>query len=353
MNPIMGPNKNAVTTVAGAPEALARVSVRETSDILDLQPTVAALGAPASPLQPTLPTAPSKAPPAKHTAPPALRSDPSKASSPKENPWAKYKTKGLEFRPDDRHPALEKPVLTEAHRGLIQLEPWRGEMPVQGSRMLLVVPSKNTFKVDTLNARLAAGYGLDPKTEIEVLVVPHESGVGNQPYGLERALKGATNRINNTVAVLGDGEQFTALTGGAHTTFASFCAAKGIGDIRIGSIENIFVDKGSDGQLLQKGYDVGATMLYDPCAHPSATAFDANFSRRVLVDRRYIDRAKRAGLSQGKTENEVEVGQIIAGNVEGATSDDWHKVFCGESRYDLLREACDGLRLPPRRTKPG
>jgi hypothetical protein len=348
MNSIMGPKQNDLAPDTVKQAVQTRGPVREAPDGLDLGSPLAATGAPHSPFQPAPSAALSKTPAAKHSAPPSLPSDLSAAAAPKANPWAKYKTEGLEFRPDDFQPAQEKPALTEAHRALIQLKTLPGELPLQGSRILLVVPSKNGFKVDTLRARLAAGYELDPKTDIEVLVVPHDSGVGNQPYGLKRALKGATNRNNNTVDVLGDAEKFTALTGGAPTTLAAFCAAKDIGDIRIGSIENIFVDKGSDGQLLQKGYDVGATMFYDPCAGAAPTAFDANFSRRVLVDRRYIDRAKSEGLSQGKTENEVEVGKIIAGNVEGATNDDWHKIFCGESRYDLLREACDGVRLPPR-----
>lgn len=193
---------------------------------------------------------------------------------------------------------------------------------VFGKNILLVIPTENKFKSTLLEGffRKNAPAG----QTIQTVTVPVESDVGEQPYNEEGVL-GAHNRVRNALARLQSRNMLETLE------------AEQIGTVFVASIENYIQTVN-----VARPTDFGVIILCN--ATKRKTVLGA--SKGVTVPSEYVQRARHFGSEKNKNQGKVTVGQVLAANVAGLDKRDWHKALAGTSRYDLLAEAVEQLKIP-------
>jgi non-canonical (house-cleaning) NTP pyrophosphatase len=156
------------------------------------------------------------------------------------------------------------------------------------------------------------------------VVVPFDSGVGEQPYN-EAGVLGAHTRICNALRHLDTPE------------FQETLVSKGIGTVIVASIEN-YIQLDNVGRPT----DYGVVVIHNATAGETV----AGLSWGVTVPPAYVDRARRFGFEGNPNYGRVAVGQVLAAHVPGLDKADWHSILAGRSRYDLLSDAIGRLTIP-------
>jgi hypothetical protein len=196
------------------------------------------------------------------------------------------------------------------------------QFPRHGEAVLLVIPTANKSKGRLLRE---AFENQKPKDVVmHSIVVPFDSGVGEQPYN-EAGVLGAHTRISNALRHLDAPEHQETLV------------SKGIGTVIVASIESyIQLDN------VSRPTDYGVVVIHNATAGETA----AGLSWGVTVPPAYVDRARRFGFEGNPNHGRVTVGQILAAHVPGLDKADWHRDLAGRSRYDLLSDAISRLTIP-------
>ncbi|KAK3335950.1 hypothetical protein B0T19DRAFT_24169 [Cercophora scortea] len=202
----------------------------------------------------------------------------------------------------------------------------RHHIPNHGERTLLLFPTENEGKVQIL---LRGFNKQQPPGSTDPLLyrtVPVESNVGEQPYN-EAGVEGARNRISNGLRkFLATPEQ------------QSYLEANKIGTVMVACIENFIQTVGVD-----RPTDFGVVVILNASTGEAVAAI----SKGVTVAPEYVEHARSLGVQDGNVDHGlVTVGNVLAANVPGLDKADWHAVVAGRSRYDILDEAIDGLRVP-------
>ncbi|KAK3694518.1 hypothetical protein B0T22DRAFT_452702 [Podospora appendiculata] len=202
----------------------------------------------------------------------------------------------------------------------------RYPVPNHGERTLLIFPTENEGKVQTL-LRGFKRHQRPGSAPLLYRTVPVESNVGEQPYN-EAGAEGARNRISNGLRkFLATPEERTYLE------------ANEIGTVVVACIESfIQIDDGVD-----RPTDFGVVVIFNAATGKIVAAM----SQGVTVAPEYVEHARSFGIQDGNINHGlVTVGNVLAANVPGLDKADWHAVVAGRSRYDILDEAIDGLRIP-------
>lgn len=171
---------------------------------------------------------------------------------------------------------------------------------------------------------MEAALGAEYAARLIPLQVEVESGVGEQPYD-EKGLEGACNRIRNPLSWFERNQDVLR--------------QNRVGTVLVGVIEN-YIERRSPPEGAA-AVDYGIVAVYNATVCKLAVAI----SRGVIVPQAYLKEAEDRGFDddEGKC-GKVTVGQILAHNF-GLDAADWHKVFCGTSRYGLLEEALRSLDI--------
>lgn len=196
------------------------------------------------------------------------------------------------------------------------------QFPRHGEAVLLVIPTINESKGRFL--RKAFEKQKPKGVVMHSVVVPFDSGVGEQPYN-EAGVLGAHTRICNALRHLDTPE------------FQETLVSKGIGTVIVASIEN-YIQLDNVGRPT----DYGVVVIHNATAGETV----AGLSWGVTVPPAYVDRARRFGFEGNPNYGRVAVGQVLAAHVPGLDKADWHSVLAGRSRYDLLSDAIGRLTIP-------
>ncbi|KAH6894241.1 hypothetical protein B0T10DRAFT_479902 [Thelonectria olida] len=195
-------------------------------------------------------------------------------------------------------------------------------LPNYGNKVLLVIPTKNVFKAGLLKSKFEKELPEDK--ELHTLVVPADSGVGEQPYN-EAGVTGACQRINSALEQLLSEESQKKMKEWE------------IGTVIVASIENYIQTDD-----VERPTDYGVVAFHNHTTNVSRMVY----SRGVTVPPAYVERAQRFGFDDAqRSHGRVTVGQILAANVPGLDKADWHKVVTGTSRYELLTEAVAAMEV--------
>ncbi|KAK3933705.1 hypothetical protein QBC46DRAFT_244207, partial [Diplogelasinospora grovesii] len=190
-------------------------------------------------------------------------------------------------------------------------------------RVLVIIPTENAAKQRIL-MKAFKGHKPGHVVELEFRTLSADSEVGEQPYNLEAGMQGAHNRISNAQRKLLDPNakvHYDSLNKDVAFIFAS--------------IENYIQVDG-----VERPTDFGLVVMHNMSTNKTTAAI----SRGVTVPRAYVNRARLAGHEHENPDHgKVTVGQVLAANLPGLDKADWHKVLAGTSRYDLLKEAIDGM----------
>ncbi|KAK0654866.1 hypothetical protein B0T16DRAFT_314360 [Cercophora newfieldiana] len=199
--------------------------------------------------------------------------------------------------------------------------------PRHGDAILLVIPTANKHKTQILFEAFKAQK--PPTAPLHHIVIPADSGVGEQPYD-SAGIIGAYNRINNALRALASSPEKQIVL-----------AEKQIGSVIVASIENyIQLAAGASGS---RSVDYGVVMVHNATKWVTA----ASLSKGVTVPEVFVDKARSFGFEDDEGRyGKVTVGSILADSVPGLDKADWHVVLAGRSRYELLREAIDGISIP-------
>ncbi|KAK3987793.1 hypothetical protein QBC44DRAFT_294548 [Cladorrhinum sp. PSN332] len=216
------------------------------------------------------------------------------------------------------------------------------------NNILLIIPTANASKTRLLTAHL--NHNLPPSSTLHTLTLPATSNAGEQPYDSLGPI-GARNRIANALTL------FTS-----SPDHLSLLTKHQIGTVIIGAVENFIIrnyssnSNGEEKKAVPAPVDFGYVALYNA----TSGKLETGISRGVRVPVEYLKEAESYGFEDEEDEDEdgdgdgerkkgkVTVGEALAANIEGLDKADWHKVLSvGKvSRYDLLKEALDGLEVP-------
>lgn len=195
--------------------------------------------------------------------------------------------------------------------------------PSHGDNVLLLIPTANEGKVQVLtdafkkqNPRAATIYPM---------VVPAKSDVGEQPYD-GAGLQGAYNRTSNALHTFANSPDDLAII-----------TKRAIGTVIVATIENYIQISG-----VPRAVDYGVIMMHNANTGKTVTGV----SHGVSVPEGYVSHARSFGFENSECHGRVSVGRVLAANVPGLDEADWHLVVVGRSRYELLREAIELLRIP-------
>ena len=196
------------------------------------------------------------------------------------------------------------------------------QFPRHGDAVLLVIPTANKSK----GKLLGDGFQRQkPKgVVLHSISVPFDSGVGEQPYN-EAGSIGAHTRISNASRHL------------KTPKYQEMLISKGIGTVLVASVEN-FIQLDN----VKRPADYGIVVIHNASTGDTT----AGLSWGVTVPPAYVDRARRFGFDGNPNYGRVTVGQILAAHVPGLDKADFHSVLVGRSRYNLLNEVIDRLKIP-------
>ncbi|KAH8719557.1 hypothetical protein GQ44DRAFT_712238 [Phaeosphaeriaceae sp. PMI808] len=192
-----------------------------------------------------------------------------------------------------------------------------------GDNIMVFIPTENKFKTETIQRMVRAHLGSEQKSRLVVhsRLIPSE--VGEQPYD-ENGLRGAYNRIRNTLRFLEQNEEMLK--------------ADRIGTVLIGAIEN-FIQRSSDGG---SAVDYGIVVMYNATTKKMV----GTISRGVTVPQRFLEQAQTEGYEdEERKSGKVTVGEVLA-EIFGVDKGNWHEIIVGVSRYTLLEEAIQSLEIP-------
>ncbi|KAM7209981.1 hypothetical protein V8F06_014638 [Rhypophila decipiens] len=197
--------------------------------------------------------------------------------------------------------------------------------PLSGTAALLVIPTDNKSKTDllisTFQSKLPTRY-----SALHNLTLPVSSEVGEQPYNGAGPI-GAYNRIRNALDVLSNSSRHI-----------NFTREKNIGTLMVAAIENyIEIDR-----CPARPTDYGVVVVHNA----STGKTSACVSSGTTIDSVWVDRARKLGVDGHEDHGKVTVGRVLAERMPGIDEANWHVVLAGRSRYDILREAVEGLELP-------
>ncbi|KAK4231144.1 hypothetical protein QBC38DRAFT_466954 [Podospora fimiseda] len=191
--------------------------------------------------------------------------------------------------------------------------------PSERNNYLLIIPTANASKTTLLKSHLT--NLLPPSSTLSTLTIPATSNAGEQPYDSLGPI-GAYNRILNAL-----------------NSYSS-SPSKHKGTIIIASIENFIQIDG------EKGIDYGFVVIYNG----STGHIRRGISRGVEVPKEYLKEARKYGFEdEEKGKGKVTIGEVLEANLGGRVEKaDWHRVLTegGVSRYELLREALEGVGVP-------
>lgn len=198
------------------------------------------------------------------------------------------------------------------------------QIPAYGSALLLVIPTANQDKIRLCEKYIEGKVPSD--TVVHKVIVPVESGVGEQPYN-EAGIAGAHNRISNAIRRLL-----------LDTEYKPILRTKGIGTVILMAIENYIQT-----DAVPRPADYGVVIVHNASAGKTTGCFSSG----VTVPPAFVDRARRFGFV-GKNPNHgrVTVGQILAAHVPGVDKADWQKTLAGRSRYVILEDAIRRVPFP-------
>lgn len=219
---------------------------------------------------------------------------------------------------------LHTETLLPRPRDKLDLPPFKKyDFEYHGNDVLLVIPTENEDKVNTLRAWFKELK--PPGVQIRIEPVKAASGVGQQPYDGE-GIWGAHNRITNALDRLHSEPKLV--------DFESWS----IGTVIVASIEN-FIRKTN----VERPTDYGMIIVHNATTGRT----DYTLSQGVTVPVPYLEHAQTFGYedSDGK-HGKVTAGEVLEGNVPGVDGADWHKVVVGVPRYHILKEAMRVLENP-------
>lgn len=191
-----------------------------------------------------------------------------------------------------------------------------------GDGILLIIATKNADKVKLLQDTISRKV---PGKIVLVESVTADSAVGEQPYN-EMGGIGARNRTNSAISrsgVLKDEDKLKK--------------AK-IGTVLVATVENYVRLKGDS------AVDYGYVLIHNATTGLS----DRSVSEGVPFPQKYVNIAQAAGFEDdAHLQGKVTVGSVMAERYadEGMKKADPHEFLCGRSRYDILRDAIEGLKL--------
>jgi len=192
-----------------------------------------------------------------------------------------------------------------------------------GNDVLLVIPTANKGKVKLLKE--AFGNQSPTGAKVHSVVIPFESGVGEQPYNKAGVL-GAHNRISNALCHFDKPQNqdvFKKLT---------------IGTVMVAAIESYF-------QLdnARKPIDYGLVEIHNATTGETR----ACQSQGVIVSWEAVKRAQSFGFGADRNHGMVTVGKVLAANTNPLLDHaNWHERIAGKSRYTLIAEALQSLEIP-------
>jgi hypothetical protein len=207
---------------------------------------------------------------------------------------------------------------------------------------LLVIPTSNKFKVCLLRDHLAATK--PPGVNLDHLEVKADSQVGEQPLD-SAGPQGAVNRVANAANKLfKDDSKMRDLR------------ERAIGTVIVGAVENFIYRHASwtdkDGQTVHGPADYGVLVfcrisLVPGCADVERIRWSQlGVSRGVTVPADFMNFARTLGFDdKEELHGKVTVGEVIAANT-GIDKANWHLPLAGASRYELLKEAMEKMKVP-------
>jgi len=214
----------------------------------------------------------------------------------------------------------EKVVPPHTNPILPRFQPHR--YPSYGNTILLVIPTANEFKRKLLEDTFIAQT--PDNVALRTVIVPVESGVGEQPYN-NAGIIGAYNRIDNALIRLNTEQYDKTLR------------EKNVGIVIVASIESYIQLEDVD-----RPTDYGIVVVYNATTQQTAACSSCG----VTVPRTFVDRARRFGFEGDPNRGRVTVGQILAARIPGLDKADWQTVLAGHSRYTLLKDAIKKLPIP-------
>ena len=205
-------------------------------------------------------------------------------------------------------------------------------LPLFGENILLVVPTQNKFKAESLQNAAARQF---PQSKLVTHILKVDSQVGEQPYN-EAGIQGALNRTQGVLDWLSSNE--------GH----DFLSKNAIGVALVGAIENFIWLRD------ESPVDYGAVVL----TNATSGRVSFTFSKGVTIPEEFVREALRYGTQpndiydstrhfdfQGVFGGNVTVGNVIYRHL-GFAHDNWHKDFVNISRYDLLTDAVQRAQFP-------
>jgi hypothetical protein len=181
----------------------------------------------------------------------------------------------------------------------------------------LILATENVGKTELLK-RLAMDYCEGHACRIvKVISVPADSGEGEQPYDMAGP-RGMIGRGRSAMDIAGEIE----------------------GVPLVGVIEN-FIERVMDQEVIREAYDYGMIGFYDGLTKVWTHAV----TKGVKVDLDYLTEAMNAGFADREQQSGIlTYGQVLAAHYD-VDPGDWHKAVCGVSRFELLWNASQCLRL--------
>ncbi|KAL2125012.1 hypothetical protein VTJ04DRAFT_1377 [Mycothermus thermophilus] len=210
------------------------------------------------------------------------------------------------------------------------------------ANVLLVIPTSNKFKVCLLRDHLAATK--PPGVNLDHLEVKADSQVGEQPLD-SAGPQGAVNRVANAASKLfKDDSKMRDLR------------ERAIGTVIVGAVENFIYRHASwtdkDGQTVHGPADYGVLVFCRISLVPGRADVERirwsqlGVSRGVTVPADFMNFARTLGFDdEEELHGKVTVGEVIAANT-GIDKANWHLPLAGASRYELLKEAMEKMKVP-------
>ncbi|KAI5456100.1 hypothetical protein BGZ63DRAFT_409198 [Mariannaea sp. PMI_226] len=194
--------------------------------------------------------------------------------------------------------------------------------PTYGNDVLLVIPTNNGDKKGLLTGVIAKN--LPKGSNLHVLILPAETGVGEQPYNDAGPL-GAYNRVENALTQL-------------HSDHKEKLESWKIGTVIVASIESFIQTEG-----IEEPTDFAFILFYNAT---NGTVLTGVSDGTPVPDKAFVDFAKSLGCNNGnKNHGLYTVGEVLSRHCLGIEAADWHIIVVGQSRFVILRKAVDSMAV--------
>lgn len=207
---------------------------------------------------------------------------------------------------------LDQPYNPAPLRTRFNLENW-----TRGTPITLIIATENKLKKQLLEKVAKEYCEKNGCSILKSISLPADSGVGEQPYN-EAGPQGMVGRARNVLKTL-QGIEGTPL---------------------VGVIEN-FIERPIDDNDVRDAYDYGIIGFYNGLTDGWTYAV----TKGVKVNRKHLLEAMNAGFDDmEKLHGKVTYGEVLAKHYD-VDSSDWHKAVCGKTRFELLADASQKLRV--------